>query len=162
MNNMSDKERINLEKLINDKNVEQTTEKIRQLKHSSLIKKDIQTVLDLKKKYSRLNKDTIHNMAVNKCNFLYKNYTNIFNKLLDGYLDLNILGAFVEVLRRIEEGKIDQHQGSYEIGSLLKELYIDSALKKDKTANKNTNKPYKKVKNNINWKDFKTLNNLDD
>ena len=32
MDNMSDKERINLQKLINDKNVEQTTEKIRRVK----------------------------------------------------------------------------------------------------------------------------------
>ena len=162
MDNIPDKERINLQKLINDKNVEQTTEKIRELKHSILIKKDIQTILDLKNKYSRLSKDILHNMAVNKCNFLFKYYTTIFNKLLDGHLNLDILGAFIEVLRRIEEGKIDQHQGSYEIGALLKELYVDSALKKDKTADKNTNKPYKKIKNKISWKDFKTLNNLDD
>lgn len=158
---MDDKERLNLQKLVNDKTVLQTTDKIRELKHSSLIKRDISTVLNIKRNYSRLKKETIRSMCEKKAGFLFKNYTNIFARLINNELDLNILGSFVEVLRRIEEGEIDQHQGSYEIGTLLKRLYIDSALKKDKTKDKDKGVEYKKVQNKISWKEYKVLNNLE-
>jgi len=70
---------------------------------------------------------------------------------------LNILGNFVEVLRRIEDGEIDQHQGSYEIGVLLKRLYIDSALKKDKSKDKDKKPTFQKVKHKLSWKEFKMM-----
>lgn len=46
MNNL---ERINLQKMINDNNVEDNTNLIRNLKHSKLILKDVDTLLGLKK-----------------------------------------------------------------------------------------------------------------
>ena len=49
----------------------------------------------------------------------------------------------------MKEGEIDQHQGSYEIGILLKRLYIDSALKQDNTKDKDKSKSYKKAVNKI-------------
>lgn len=158
---MDEKERLNLQKLVNDKNVVQTTDKIRQLKHSRKIKQDVSNILNLKRNYSKLKKETVKSMCVRRANFLFKNYTNIFNRVVNDELDLDILGSFVEVLRRIEDEEIDQHQGSYEIGTLLKKMYVDSALRKDKTKDKDTSTPYKKVKNKISWKEFKTLNNLE-
>lgn len=156
MDNLTNRERLNLEKMLNDKDVEQTTEKIRSLRHSQQIKSDVQALLDLKRKYSRISKETLNNMAVKRCNFLFKHYTNIFNRVFEDQLDLNMLGSFIEVLRRIEDGEIDQHQGSYEIGTLLKRMYIDSALRKDKTKDK---KPvaFKKPKNKISWAQFKQM-----
>lgn len=156
MDNLTNRERLNLEKMLNDKDVEQTTEKIRSLRHSQQIKSDVQALLDLKRKYSRISKETLNNMAVKRCNFLFKHYTNIFNRVFEDQLDLNILGSFIEVLRRIEDGEIDQHQGSYEVGTLLKRMYIDSALRKDKTKDK---KPvaFKKPKNKISWAQFKQM-----
>ena len=41
-------------------------------------------------------------MAINRAYFLFSTYTNLFNRVLNNRLDLDILGAFVEVLRRIE------------------------------------------------------------
>lgn len=154
---MNDTEKLNLQKLLNDKTVEQTTEKIRKLKHSRLIKQDISTILAIKRKYSKLRKETIDTMCVKRANFLFKNYTNIYNRLLRDELDLNILGNFVEVLRRIEDGEIDQHQGSYEIGVLLKRLYIDSALKKDKSKDKDKKPTFQKVKHKLSWHEFKMM-----
>jgi hypothetical protein len=156
MDNLTNRERLNLEKMLNDKDVEQTTEKIRSLRHSQKIKSDVQALLDLKRKYSRVSKETLNSMAVKRCNFLFKHYTNIFNRVFEDQLDLNMLGSFIEVLRRIEDGEIDQHQGSYEVGTLLKRMYIDSALRKDKTKDK---KPvaFKKPKNKISWAQFKQM-----
>jgi hypothetical protein len=33
-------------------------------------------------------------------------------------------------LRDIEDGKLDQHEGSFEVGKILKSIYVDSALKR--------------------------------
>ena len=43
-------------------------------------------------------------------------------------------------LQAIEEGEIDQHEGSYEVGKLLKELYIDSALRRETKRDKKRKK----------------------
>ena len=40
-----------------------------------------------------------------------------------------LINKIDSALKRIEDGKIDQHEGSYEVGLLLKKLYIDSVLK---------------------------------
>ena len=156
MDNLTNRERLNLEKMLNDKDVEQTTEKIRSLRHSQQIKNDVQALLELKRKYSRVSKETLNNMAVRRCNFLFKHYTNIFNRVFEDQLDLNMLGSFIEVLRRIEDGEIDQHQGSYEVGTLLKRMYIDSALRKDKTKDKKQ-VAFKKPQNKISWAQFKQM-----
>jgi hypothetical protein len=36
----------------------------------------------------------------------------------------------IKILREIEDGKLDQHEGSFEVGKILKSIYIDSALKR--------------------------------
>ena len=98
----------------------------------------------------------------NQCNFLFTNYTDIFNKLKKDEIDLTILTKFISVLERIENKEIDQHEGSYLVGQLLKELYIDSALKKSETLDKKNAKldqgkenKILKPKHSISWKQFK-------
>ena len=104
-------------------------------------------------------------MCVKRCNFLFNNYTEIFNKVKKDEIDLQMLNKFLNVLKQIEDGKIDQHEGSYIVGTILKEIYIDSALKKaEKTdkkdkKNKKEDKPIKPVK--ISWKEYKEKNNLE-
>lgn len=46
-------------------------------------------------------------------------------------MDLDILMKLINVLRNIEEGVMDQHEGSVTVGKILKEMYIDSALKQE-------------------------------
>jgi len=36
----------------------------------------------------------------------------------------------IRVLREIEDGKLDQHEGSFKVGTILKRIYVDSALKR--------------------------------
>jgi hypothetical protein len=65
-----------------------------------------------------------------------------------------------DVLRNIEDGKLDQHTGAYEFGTLLKQIYVDSALKKaDKLNSENDNKEseYKGAQVEISWKQFKII-----
>ncbi len=159
---MNDSERLNLKKMVKEFKTEETTDKIRELKHSKKIKEDVNTMLMLKQKYPKLKKEMLQTMAQNKCMFLWENYTNIFNKLFGGYIDVEMLYKFINVLAKIEEGEYDQHEASMVVGKILKEIYIDSALKegeaKDKIHKKKIKKKEKKKKvKNISWKDYKKI-----
>jgi hypothetical protein len=63
----------------------------------------------------------------------------------------------LNVLERIENGELDQHEGSFIVGTILKELYIDSALKRgEKLDNEYADTKPKQVEpKNISWKLWK-------
>ena len=164
---MNNSDRLHLQKLIsNDEEFNETTDKIRTLRHSVLIGNDVKELQALKTKYARLrlsNPEQFSRMCESKCNFLHNNYTDIYNKVKKDEIDLSILSQFLTILKDIEDGRLDQHEASYKVGTVLKEMYIDSALKKEKNNphNKRNKKPvYKKAKN-ISWATFKA-NNLND
>jgi hypothetical protein len=152
---MDDKARLQLQKMIKANNVEDQTEFIRELKHSHLLQNDINNLIMLKAKY-RNNQDKINEEGMSECGFLFTYYTDIYNKIRKDEIDLKILNHFLNILRRIEDGEIDQHDGSFIIGTLLKELYVDSALRKAEKLNQDESEiiqPKEVV--NISWKDFK-------
>ena len=155
------KQSLNLDNLLKDYDGENTTEKIRQLKHSKKIRENVTKIVNLKKKYARLDKKNLRTMMENQCSFLYENYTNIFNKIVGDNLDLNLLHRFLIVLEGIETGKYDQHSGSVKVGQLLKEIYIDSAVreanKKDLKHTKKSKKSLFKKGKNISWNEFKKI-----
>ena len=155
---MDDKSRLQLQKMVKEYGAEETTDKIRSLKHSKKIHQDVALMLELKEKYKRLKKEQRRTIIQNQCMFLWQNYTNIFNKLFEDYLDLEILYKFIKLLSEIEEGKIDQHEASAKVGQILKEIYIDSALRENKSKEskrkKKVEKP-KKTGKNISWSQYK-------
>lgn len=158
---MDDKQRLDLSKMIKEYQTEETTEKIRELRHSKRIREDVSTMMFLKRKYQRLeqtNNSKFKELARRQCEFLYNNYTNLFNKLVKNELDLNILWQFLAVLEKIEDGTIDQHEGSYMVGTILKKMYIDSALRHEENTSSNDkkSKPKKKAKN-ISWNEYKKM-----
>jgi hypothetical protein len=64
------------------------------------------------------------------------------------------------VLKLIEDGKTDQHEGSYMVGKILKELYLDSAVKRADNIDKEIED--QKVKplegKTISWSQYKKMN----
>jgi len=126
---MDDKARLQLQKMIQANNVEDQTELIRQLKHSELLKSDVASLVLLKSKYGD-DMETIMNESMIECSFLFTYYTDIYNKIRKDEIDMTILFDFLNILEQIEKGELDQHEGSFAVGTLLKKLYIDSALKK--------------------------------
>ena len=152
---MDSQDRLNLKKLISEYKPEETTTKIRTLKHSSKIKEDVERYLQLKSKYARLPKQTQLQMYQNQCGFLYENYTNIFNKLVKEQLNLSILYRLLIVLKGIEDDKYDQHEGSVMVGKILKQLYIDSALKGDEKNDKKSKKERKRRGKKLSWAEYK-------
>jgi hypothetical protein len=153
---MDDKARLQLQKMIKANNVEDQTDLIRELKHSHLLQNDINNLIMLKAKY-RNDQDKINEEGMTECGFLFTYYTDIYNKIRKDEIDLKILNQFLNVLRRIEDGELDQHEGSFVIGTLLKELYVDSALRKAAKLNENQEQEYIEPREvvNISWKDFK-------
>jgi hypothetical protein len=98
-----------------------------------LIHADVATLLNLKHDYARLARthpEQFDMMCVKRCTFLFNTYTDIYNKVKKDEIDLTILGQLLGVLKMIEDGKVGQHEASVEVGQLLKQIYIDSALKK--------------------------------
>jgi hypothetical protein len=145
--------------MIKANNVEDQTDFIRNLKHSQIIRNDVNTMIMLKAKF-RGDDAKIHEECINECNFLFTYYTDIYNKIRKDEIDIGILNKFLDVLRRIEDGELDQHEGSFLVGSILKELYVDSALKKaDKlNANEEQKPEPKKPEVKISYKQFKKMN----
>ena len=130
---MDPEQRIHLQKLVEANGTEDHTEVIRRVKHSSQIYTDVNTMIKLKHEYGRLAKSNpkqFDAICVSRCAFLFTYYTDLYNKLKAGEIDLKLLFRMIQILREIEEGKLDQHEGSFEVGKILKSIYIDSALKR--------------------------------
>ena len=155
---MNPEERLNLQKMIAVNDVTDQTDNIRKLRHSDRIWKDVQLMLLLKKKHSRIIKtDTFKSLASKQCKFLFNNYTDIYNKLIKDELNVTILFRFIQELKRIEMGEVDQHEASFKIGTLLKELYVDAALKKAETLDKHGKKIQYRKNKKITWNNFKQM-----
>ena len=154
---MDDNQRLQLQNMIKANNVEDQTSLIRELKHSQILRNEINTMVKIKAKYGD-NADQIYSECAAECSFLFTYYTDIFNKVRKDEIDILILNKFLDVLRQIEDGKLDQHEGSFLVGSILKELYVDSALRKaDKLDEQNKEEKIepKKPEVQISWKQFK-------
>lgn len=155
---MDDNQRLQLQNMIKANNVEDQTELIRNLKHSQIIRNEVNNMILIKAKF-RNDETKIHEECMNECNFLFTYYTDIYNKLRKDEIEIQILNKFLDVLKKIEDGELDQHEGSFLVGSILKELYVDSALKKAEKLNADEeSKPEpKKPEKNVSWKQFKTI-----
>jgi predicted transcriptional regulator len=153
---MDDKSKLLLQEMIRANNVEDQTENIRALKHSVLLRKDIERLLEMMKETS--DPMELHIEAMMECNFIFTYYTDIYNKIRKEEIDLGILFRFLNVFEKIENGTIDQHEGSFEVGTLLKELYVDSALKKAKKLDEQYKEEVVQVEpKDIGWKNYKKV-----
>jgi hypothetical protein len=97
---------------------------------------------------------------MSECNFLFTYYTDIYNKIRKDEIDLKILFQALDVLKDIEDGKLGQHDGAYKFGLLLKQIYVDSALKKAEKLNADTGEKEKEFKGpqvNVSWGQFKKM-----
>jgi hypothetical protein len=158
---MDESQKLQLQRMITENNAENQTDLIRKLKHSVILRNETNTLLNLKLKY-REDVEKLHLEAMHECNFLFTYYTDIYNKIRKDELNISLFDKFLDVLREIEDGKLDQHEGSFKVGTILKEIYVDSALKKiekiEKIEKSSTElKKEKKPMNNIDWKTFKRI-----
>jgi hypothetical protein len=163
MSGLSNNEKLQLQKMINESECDDNTGQIRELKHSILLRDNIRKLDTFRKaniEMQKNNYDEFVNKAKDIVPFLYNSYTDIFNRITKDELDLEIMTKLLIVLKMIEDDKIDQHEGSVMVGKVLKELYVDSALKRGE----NLDEQYKSITptpeehGNISWKEYKKLN----
>ena len=156
---IDDETRLNFDKMLKESGASDNTSKIRNLKHSDKIREQVTLMMEIKKKYPNLKRQTKDKMIESKCMWLWKNYMNIYNKLKKDELNLSILHNFLTVLKQIENKELDQHEGSIKVGKILKELYVDSAVQKEKkreAKDKRKRKRDKKVKK-LSWTEYKKM-----
>ena len=157
---MDDKAKLHLSNMIQANNVSDQTEIIRELKHSSILRTNINDLITLKARYYN-DEEKLHLEAMHECNFLFTYYTDIYNKVRKDEIDIAILFQFLDVLKKIEDGELDQHEGSFEVGTLLKKIYVDSALRKAEKLNKpnqDDDEEVIKPQVQISWKQYKKIN----
>lgn len=161
--NIDEKMSLHLNNLISDTNIEQTTDRIRELKHSVKIRESVYEILGIKKNYSRLSKERIEKMCVSRCHFFHLHFRDIFYKVLREEIDISLLFKFINILEKIETGVLNQHEASFQVGTILKRIYIDSALKRNNKLNKNEEKKgkrkEKKLEKKIALEDWLKKNN---
>ncbi|MDC1151819.1 hypothetical protein OAS95_04550 [Pelagibacteraceae bacterium] len=160
MSVLTNDERLNLKKMINESDCDDNTDNIRRLKHSVLMRDDIRKLDTLKNTHVDMKNNKNDDFIVlcqNECKFLYANYTDIFNKLVKDELDLTIMTKLLTVLKLIEDSKVDQHEGSVMVGKILKELYVDSATKRLENIDKEHEKEPMSEGKAISWKQFKQM-----
>lgn len=168
MSKITKEESLNLKKLLNNNSdAVDNTEYIRRVKHSEKIRDDVRALDRLKKSESKLyleNCDQFKEKAQRVANFLFVNYTDIFNKVITNELDLAIMSRLLAVIKMIEDKKVDQHEGSVLVGKILKELYVDSALKRCENLDKENTKDSDKEEQEkrdikpISWSEWKNKN----
>lgn len=137
---MDDNQRLQLKNMINENNVIDKTDLIRSLKHSSILRNEINEMIKLKKSYKNdINSLEFTNIAMSKCNILCSYYTDIFNFLKKDEINVNRLFDFLDILEKIELGSLDQHEASFQVGSILKDIYVDCAIKRCENLEKKSN-----------------------
>lgn len=154
---------VNLQDLVNNSpDYVDNTEGIRQQKHSVPIRNDLRLMDEIRAEHSKLDvfdQEKFAEECRSKCSFLYNNYTDIFNRAVADELDFTIMAKILLALKLIEDGKIDQNEGSVMVGQLLKELFVDSAMKRGekKDAEHSSDRVQVVEPKKMSWKDYKRM-----
>ena len=150
-------QRLKLKEMISQNDTANNTNEIRNLKHSYNIRKDVNKIEETKKKLKTQDFKELDDVLCTSCHFLFNHYTYIYNKLLKNDMNINILYKFLDVLEKIEENEIDQHEGSFEVGSLLKQIFIDKKI--EETQEETQEDSFLKPDKNITFIDYMSLKN---
>lgn len=106
------------------------TEYIRKAKNSVVIRDEILAMERLKRSYKGdLKSEEFAELCRVECRFLYDNYAFLFNRLLKDILNLKMMFQFLHVLKQVEDGAINQEEGSVIVGQILKDIYLDCAIR---------------------------------
>ena len=145
---MNKEEKKILKEMINKNNTIDNTNNIREKKISKILRKEIAFFKYIKQQNT--NKIRIENETKNACPTLFNDYKDIYTRLIENNLNYDILYNFLDELEKIENNKLDQHEASYNVGKLLKKIYIDSEI--DTSSSKKNISPKK-----ISYSEYKNI-----
>ena len=82
---MDPKQKLALQEMMSENDVLETTDQIRNLKHSTLIREEVRLMCALKNNHKSLaenDPDAFDSICTQECSFLFNNYTDIFLSLI--------------------------------------------------------------------------------
>lgn len=131
--NITNQDRIDLKRVMSNMDYTDNTAYIRRVKHSTQIQQGIMDLVTFMKAHPEVTEGSdpfvMEDQAKVASPFLYENYTDIFRRVLRNEVSFPMLAKIIEVLKAIEEDQVDQQEGSIKVGKLLKEMYLDSAIR---------------------------------
>jgi hypothetical protein len=151
---------LNMKSLMNSEDYVNNTERIRELKHSEKILEDIGKLCRIKKDHFHMKmveEEKFNHLCETTAPFLFSNYTDLFRKVLKDELDMKMIVNFIGILKQIEEGQLDQYDASVKVGTILREIYVDSAMRRGDNLDKEhaTEAPTFVEPATISWKEYK-------
>ena len=159
---MSQLNKQQLEKLLSNVQPIDNSDMIKNKKHSSVIRQEIENLILIKKENPHLSPKELDEKCSSSCFFLFKNYTQIYNLFVKKNLDFSIFDELLKNLEKIENGEISQHEASVKVGQLLKSIYIDNVVKEKNENDLQYEKEKEDIKQkqlnsikDISWKEFK-------
>lgn len=160
MNSNSFVQGLNMKSLMESDDYVNNTDRIRELKHSESILADIGKVCEIKKLHPHMRmieEEKFNHLCQTSAPFLFNNYTDIFNKVIKDELNMEMMVKFIFILKQIEEGVLDQYDASVKVGTILREMYVDSAMRRgDNLDKENADKaPIFVEPVKTTWKEFK-------
>jgi len=148
---------------------EDNTHGIRQEKNSQLIRQELDildTYLASKEARNLTTQEKIM-AAASHVPFLHHRFTDLYIRAIREELNRGIMDRLLLVLGDIEDGRLDQNEGSIKVGEILKELYLDSMVTRGRhldeaaaaaSAAADTTNPTlapQPIKIGVTWKSFK-------
>ena len=151
---------LNMKALMESDDYVNNTDRIRELKHSESILVDIGKLCEIKitHPHMRMIEEEKYNyLCQTSAPFLFNNYTDIFNKVLKDELNMEMMVKFIFILKQIEDGILDQYDASVKVGTILREMYVDSAVRRGDNLDKENaeDAPIFVEPVKMSWKDFK-------
>jgi hypothetical protein len=153
-------ERLDLNKLLRESDAADNTETIRRMKHSGPLIESICVMETLKRTHRELRTSDPQQffiLCTEQCKFYFSNYMDLFQRQMKDELNLAIMIRMIRFMELIEQGQMTQHEASVIVGKYLKELYIDSAIRKSDHLDEQheTNTQNEPVERNVGWKEYK-------
>lgn len=143
--------------MIQENNIEDTTSKIRDIQQSDVLLKELEYMCDEQKKLVQ-NGDKMEKLGElcdTKCIFMKTNQKKLYDKLLEDNMKNNecyiktvdIAIEMIHILKKIEIGEINQHEGAYEFGKICSKIYVDPIINR-------------KENENLSWEEYKKKTHL--
>ena len=160
MSSQSFTQGLNMKALMESDDYVNNTERIREVKHSENILADIGKLCEVKKTHPHMRmmaEDKYNVLCQATAPFLFNNYTDIFNKVIKDELNMEMMVKFIFILKQIEEGVVDQYDASVKVGTILKDMYVDSAMRRGDNLDKEhaSDAPVFVEPVKVSWKDYK-------
>lgn len=121
---------LNLQNMVSADAVEDNTDVIRELKHSKLIKDEVDRMFQIKMANLDKSANELNTLLAMECPILFTHYTDIYNRIRKDEIDMGMLYAMIATMQKIEDGEITKSEGAQQMADVIRQLYQMSAIKK--------------------------------